>query len=88
MERRRKEAAAEGGPEAGKKGEIQELTLEQAFLRLNEILAELDRGGQSLEDAFASYARGMEMVRLCNARIDKVEKQCLVISESGDDYEL
>lgn len=74
--------------EAGQAAEIQELTLEQAFLRLNGILAELDGGGQSLEDAFAAYARGMEMVRLCNAKIDKVEKQCLVISESGDDYEL
>lgn len=66
----------------------QEYTLEQAFSRLNEILTELDSGKQSLEEAFASYAQGMEMVRLCNARIDKVEKQCLVISESGEDYEL
>lgn len=67
--------------------QAQEVTLEQAFLRLNDILAELDSGKQSLEEAFASYAQGMEMIRLCNAKIDKVEKQCLVISESGDDHE-
>ena len=66
----------------------QELSLEEGFAQLNEILAELDGGGQSLEEAFASYAKGMEMVRLCNAKIDKVEKQCLVIREGGDDYEL
>lgn len=66
----------------------EEYTMEQAFSRLNDILAELDSGRQSLEEAFASYAEGMELVRLCNARIDKVEKQCLVISESGVDHEL
>lgn len=65
-----------------------EYTLEEAFLKLNDILAELDGGSQSLEEAFASYARGMELVRLCNAKIDKVEKQCLVISEGRDEHEL
>lgn len=68
--------------------EPEDLTLEEAFARLNEILADLDGGSQSLEEAFGLYADGMEMVRLCNAKIDKVEKQCLVIQESGDDYEL
>ena len=68
--------------------EKQALSLEEAFSRLNAILAELDGDSQSLEEAFASYAAGMEMVRLCNEKIYKVEKQCMVIRESGDDYEL
>lgn len=75
-----------GTPEEGV-GKQQEYTLEEAFVSLNEILTELDGGRQSLEEAFASYAKGMEMIRLCNEKIDKVEKQCLVISESGADYE-
>lgn len=68
--------------------ETQDYTIEQAFSQLNEILAQLDGGSQSLEEAFASYARGMELIRLCNEKIDKVEKKCLVISESGEDHEL
>ena len=71
-----------------KKQAEQEPTLEEAFAGLGEILQELEDGNQSLEEAFAAYAKGMELVRLCNAKIDKVEKQCLVIRESGDDYEL
>ncbi|MBP3701350.1 MAG: exodeoxyribonuclease VII small subunit [Lachnospiraceae bacterium] len=66
----------------------EEYTLEQAFSKLNDIVKQLDSGTQSLEEAFASYAEGMEMIRLCNTKIDKVEKQCLVIRESGEDHEL
>lgn len=66
----------------------EEYTLEAAFSKLNDIVRQLDSGTQSLEEAFASYAEGMEMIRLCNAKIDKVEKQCLVIRESGEDHEL
>lgn len=82
MAEKKKQAAQAAGEQEP------ELTLEEGFAQLNAILTELENGGQSLEEAFASYARGMEMVRLCNNKIDKVEKQCLVIRESGDDYEL
>ena len=61
------------------KKQQEEYTLETAFSKLNDIVKRLDSGTQSLEEAFASYAEGMEMIRLCNAKIDKVEKQCLVI---------
>ena len=70
------------------KKQQEEYTLESAFSKLNDIVKQLDSGTQSLEEAFASYAEGMEMIRLCNAKIDKVEKQCLVIRESGEDHEL
>ena len=55
-------------------------TMEEAFARLN-------AGGQSLEEAFHLYAEGMEMVRLCNEKIDRVEKQCLIIDENGESHE-
>ena len=70
------------------KKQQEEYTLEAAFSKLNDIVRQLDSGTQSLEEAFASYAEGMEMIRLCNAKIDKVEKQCRVIRESGEDHEL
>lgn len=43
--------------------------MEEAFARLNDILGQLDAGGQSLEEAFHLYAEGMEMVRLCNEKL-------------------
>ena len=64
-----------------------EQTMEEAFGRLNDILGELDNGGQSLEKAFALYTEGMKMVRLCNDKIDKVEKQCRILDENGESHE-
>ena len=71
------------------KGEAsdKDCTMEEAFARLNDILGQLYAGGQSLEEAFHLYAEGMEMVRLCNEKIDRVEKQCLIIDENGESHE-
>ncbi len=69
------------------KEQKKDYTMEEAFARLNDILGQLDEGGQSLEEAFDLYAEGMEMVRLCNEKIDRVEKKCLVIDENGESHE-
>ncbi len=41
----------------------------------------------SLEDSFRYYQEGMELLKLCNARIDHVEKQMLQIDEEGQVHE-
>ena len=38
----------------------------------------------SLEDAFLEYEHGMKLLKQCNEAIDRVEKQVLKISESGE----
>ena len=35
----------------------------------------------SLEDSFALYKDGMELLKVCSDKIDKVEKQVLVLEE-------
>lgn len=65
-----------------------EPSLEEALEQLTGLLEALDGGNQTLEEAFASYKKGIELVRLCSSKIDKVEKQCRVITESGEEYEL
>lgn len=74
--------------ENGDQTEEGSLSLEEALEQLTGLLEILDGGHQTLEEAFASYQRGIELVRLCNSKIDKVEKQCRVITESGDEYDL
>ena len=44
-------------------------------------------GDVSLEDSFRYYQEGMELLKLCNARIDHVEKQMLQIDEEGQVHE-
>lgn len=36
--------------------------------------------GSTLEESFASYEAGMRLVRACSEKIDKVEKQIMVVN--------
>ncbi len=61
-----------------------EITLEQAFTKLEGTIAELEKEDISLEDSFKKFEEGMKLVQLCNDKINKVEKQVMVLNESGD----
>lgn len=61
----------------------QELSLEEAFGMLDEITRSLEDEEITLEDSFRAYKKGMDLLKLCNERIDKVEKQVLVLNEEG-----
>ncbi|MBR1691385.1 MAG: exodeoxyribonuclease VII small subunit [Lachnospiraceae bacterium] len=64
-----------------------ELSVEEAFAQLEETVSALEDPEISLEDAFARYQEGMELLKYCNASIDKVEKSVQAISEEGELYE-
>lgn len=66
------------------KNNEEELTLEQAFAGLDAVLEKLESRDISLENSFLEYKKGMELLKLCNEKIDRVEKRMLQISESGD----
>lgn len=57
--------------------------LEENFARLEEIIEQLEREDIPLEDAFVAYSEGMKVLKACNDQIDRVEKQVLKLSESG-----
>ena len=61
-----------------------EITLEQAFTKLEGTIAELEKEDISLEDSFKKFEEGMKLVQFCNDKISKVEKQVMVLNESGD----
>ncbi len=60
------------------------LSLEENFALLKQTVEALEAEDISLEDAFASYSKGMELLKTCNDQIDRVEKQVLVLSEGGE----
>ena len=64
-----------------------EITLEEAFLRLDEIIGKLENRDTTLEDSFAGYQEGMELLKICNQRIDTVEKKILALNEDEETYE-
>jgi len=64
-----------------------EFSLEEAFLKLDETVTRLEQEDISLEESFAEYQKGMELLKQCNEAIDKVEKKVLVLNEKGDTNE-
>lgn len=63
--------------------EKKELTLEENFARLEEIIGQLEDEGLPLEAAFQTYSEGMLLLERCNSQIDRVEKQVLKLSADG-----
>lgn len=61
-------------------GEEKELSLEENFSRLEELIERLEEDELSLEDAFTAYSQGMELIKRCNGQIDRVEKRVLKLT--------
>ena len=59
------------------------LTLEQTFAGLEEVIQKMERGDVTLEESFKLYHEGMDMLKSCNDKIDKIEKQMLILDEGG-----
>ncbi len=64
-------------------GEEKEISLEEAFTRLQEAIENLEKDDITLEQSFQEYQKGMLLVKKCNEIIDKVEKKVLVLNEDG-----
>ena len=58
----------------------EELSIEEMFDRLDGIMRTLEDSRSTLEESFASYEAGMRLVRACSEKIDKVEKQIMVVN--------
>lgn len=61
----------------------QELSLEEAFAQIEEVIAHLETEEITLEQSFQEYNRGMQLLKHCNETIDQVEKKVLQINEEG-----
>lgn len=61
-----------------------ELTLEQIFEKLEGTIGKLEQEDIPLEESFQLYKEGMKLVKSCNDRIDKVEKEVLKLNENGE----
>lgn len=64
-----------------------EESLEEMFDVLEEILGKMEGSQVSLEESFQLYKQGMTILKKCNDKIDKVEKEVLILDESGGLYE-
>lgn len=54
---------------------------EDAFLRLENIAQQLESGEVSLEESLELYEEGMNLVELCNQKLDAAEKKIQTLSK-------
>lgn len=56
-----------------------DLSFEQALSELEKIVARMESGQLSLEDALAAHKRGLELARQCQARLEKAQQQVKIL---------
>lgn len=60
-----------------------ELSVETAFQELDRLADRLEDQETSLEESFALYKKGMELLKYCSEKLDTVEKKMLQINDDG-----
>ena len=63
---------------------IEKYDLESAMKRLDEVVARLSAENVSLEDSLSLYEEGVALVRLCNARLESVERKISLLRTTPD----
>ena len=66
---------------------MSEQSLETVFEQLDKIVEGLEAEDVSLEDSFALYHKGMDLLKVCNEKIDTIEKKMMVLDENGEEHE-
>ena len=61
-----------------------QMSFEEAFAALDEIIKVLDDDKISLEDSFSNYKKGLELIKMCNDQISDIEGK-LEILEAGEE---
>lgn len=64
--------------------EGKELSINESFMAIEDTITKLENEEISLEDAFEIYKKGMDLVKQCSDKIDKVEKKVLSLRENGE----
>ena len=64
-----------------------EQSLETVFEQLDEVVEQLEAEDISLEDSFRLYHKGMDLLKVCNEKIDTIEKKMMMLDENGEEHE-
>lgn len=64
--------------------DMKEMPYEQAAMELESVVNLLESGDLTLEESIKMFERGVGLVRLCNKRLDDIEKRITVLIEGKD----
>ena len=63
---------------------VAEMSFEESFARLEEVVQRLEGGDMPLEEALALYERGVMLTRHCQDLLDKAELRVTQLVEEGE----
>jgi exodeoxyribonuclease VII small subunit len=63
--------------------EMAELTFEQAFGQLEEVVRQLESGELSLEQSLALFGKGMRLAKLCEGKLDQAQQKVSQLAGIG-----
>ena len=64
--------------------DIDQLTFEEAYLRLQETVTQLEAGNLPLAEAMTLYQTGMDLAKQCGLQLDQAELTIKKLTPSGD----
>lgn len=67
--------------------ENKNMNFENALARLEQIVKLLESGNAPLDDSLALFEEGVELVKLCNSKLDHVERRIKILVNKGDETE-
>lgn len=67
-----------------KEKKTKQKSLEESFEELEQVIEVLEQEDISLEKAFDSYKKGIDLLKACNEKLDEVEKKVYVLNEDGE----
>ena len=63
--------------------EVNNISLEERFERIEDIIKKMEAGDASLDMSFDLYKNGLEEIKAANAMLDDMEKAMLLLNEDG-----
>ena len=63
---------------------MEDKTFEQKMLRLEEIVAKLEKGDVPLSDSLALFEEGSHLLKTCNALLDTAEQKVVQLKKGSD----
>jgi exodeoxyribonuclease VII small subunit len=65
---------------------IENMSFEEAMVRLEEIVRMLEGGKGGLEDSLSAFEEGISLVKFCNEKLEKAEQKVRVLmqGEAGE----
>ncbi len=66
------------------RNENQQASLEETFQELSMIIEKMQEREVTLEESFSLYEQGIRKLKLCNDKIDSVEKKMLLLNQQGE----